>query len=127
MPNPKGQVYGKPVHHGINQLKNQRSLQAVAEERAGCRCQGLRVLNSYWVSQDSTYKFYEIIMVIPSTRPYVVILMYNGFVRPEPSTEKCAASPLLDVSPAVSERDTSSTRRRVALVVLHGRGTTPTR
>jgi len=30
-PAPKGQVYGKPKSVGINQLKNQRSLQAVAE------------------------------------------------------------------------------------------------
>merc|ERR1712170_20715 len=62
-PAPKGQIYGKPVHHGINELKNQRSLQAVAEERVGRRCKALRILNSYWVGQDSTYKFFEVIMV----------------------------------------------------------------
>jgi large subunit ribosomal protein L15e len=64
-PVPKGQVYGKPKSVGINQLKNQRSLQAVAEERVGRKCKGLRVLNSYWVGQDSTYKFYEVICVDP--------------------------------------------------------------
>merc|ERR1712186_189436 len=26
---------------------------------------GLRVLNSYWVAQDSTYKYYEVVMVDP--------------------------------------------------------------
>lgn len=31
----------------------------------GRKCGALRVLNSYWVAQDSTYKFYEIIMVDP--------------------------------------------------------------
>jgi Ribosomal L15 len=30
-PAPKGQVYGKPKSVGINQLKNQRSHQAIAE------------------------------------------------------------------------------------------------
>ena len=30
-PVPKGQVYGKPANCGVNQLKNQRSLQAIAE------------------------------------------------------------------------------------------------
>merc|ERR1712062_742372 len=64
-PVPKGATYGKPTNMGVNQLKNQRSLQAVAEERAGRYCKALRVLNSYWVGQDSTYKFYEIIMVDP--------------------------------------------------------------
>ena len=33
------------------------------QERVGRRCAGLRLLNSYWVGQDSTFKFYECIMV----------------------------------------------------------------
>ncbi|CAN0228818.1 unnamed protein product [Rangifer tarandus platyrhynchus] len=56
-PVPKGATYGKPVHHGVNQLKFARSLQSVAEERAGRHCGALRVLNSYRV-EDSTYKFF---------------------------------------------------------------------
>jgi len=35
------------------------------QERAGRYCGALRVLNSYWVGQDSTYKFYEVILVDP--------------------------------------------------------------
>jgi len=65
-PVPKGQVYGKPKSVCINQLKNQRSLQAVAEERVGRKCRALRVLNSYWVGQDSTYKFFEVICADPN-------------------------------------------------------------
>lgn len=65
-PNPKGIVYGKPKGHGINQLKFARNLRSVAEERAGRNCANLRVLNSYWVNQDATYKYYEVIMVDPS-------------------------------------------------------------
>ena len=64
-PVPKGQVYGKPKSCGVNQLKNQRSLQAVAEERVGRRCKALRVLNSYWIGEDSTYKYFEVILVDP--------------------------------------------------------------
>merc|ERR1712025_313298 len=64
-PVPKGCTYGKPKTHGINQLKFQRSQRNVAEERAGRKCGALRVLNSYWVGQDSTYKFYEVILVDP--------------------------------------------------------------
>nr|XP_014334019.1 PREDICTED: 60S ribosomal protein L15 isoform X2 [Bos mutus] len=55
----------KPVHHGVNQLKFARSLQSVAEERAGRHCGALRVLNSYWVGEDSTYKFFEVILIDP--------------------------------------------------------------
>ncbi|KAK7811983.1 hypothetical protein U0070_022943 [Myodes glareolus] len=63
---PKGATYSKAVHHGVNQLKFARSLQSVAEERAGCHFVGLlRVLNSYWVGDDSTYKFFEVILIDP--------------------------------------------------------------
>ncbi len=64
-PVPKGATYGKPTNQGVNQLKFQRSLQSVAEERAGRRCGALRVLNSYWLCEDSTYKYFEIIMLDP--------------------------------------------------------------
>ncbi|KAI8823524.1 ribosomal protein L15e [Fimicolochytrium jonesii] len=62
---PKGQVYGKPASQGISQLKYQRSARATAEERVGRKCGNLRVLNSYWVNQDATYKFFEVIAVDP--------------------------------------------------------------
>ncbi|XP_075866490.1 large ribosomal subunit protein eL15-like [Microcebus murinus] len=64
-PVPKGATYGKPVHHGVNQLKFAGSLQSVAEERAGCHCGALRVLNFYWVGEDSMYRFFEIILIDP--------------------------------------------------------------
>ena len=50
-PNPKGIVYGKPKNQGINQLKWVRNLKSKAEERAGRKLGGLRVLNSYWINQ----------------------------------------------------------------------------
>ncbi|KAJ5807750.1 hypothetical protein N7474_009019 [Penicillium riverlandense] len=64
-PVPKGATYGKPTNHGVNQLKYQRALKATAEERVGRRCANLRVLNSYWINQDSTYKYFEVICVDP--------------------------------------------------------------
>ena len=38
----------------------------MAEETVGRKMPALRVLNSYWVGQDATFKFYEVIMVDPS-------------------------------------------------------------
>ena len=74
-PNSKGIVFGKPKHQGINQLKFRRSLRSVAEERIGRRvAANLRVLNSYWVNQDSTYKYFEVIMVDPN----------HGAIRKDP-------------------------------------------
>merc|ERR1739838_410830 len=37
----------------------------IAEQRVGRVASNLRVLNSYWVSQDASNKFYEVIMVDP--------------------------------------------------------------
>ena len=37
----------------------------VFQERVGRKCGALRVLNSYWVAQDSTFKFYEVICIDP--------------------------------------------------------------
>merc|ERR1712159_252802 len=62
---PKGIVYGKPVTQGITKLKPKRNAQARAEEKVGRKCGGLRVLNSYWVNEDSTYKYFEVILVDP--------------------------------------------------------------
>ena len=62
----KGIVYGKPSTQGITQLKFARSLRSVAEERIGRAAGNLRVLNSYWVNQDATYKYFEVILVDPN-------------------------------------------------------------
>jgi large subunit ribosomal protein L15e len=67
-PVPKGRVNGKPASVGVNELKFTRNLRSLAEERVGRKIGGLRVLNSYWVAQDSTYKYYEVIMVDPTKK-----------------------------------------------------------
>jgi hypothetical protein len=54
----KGILSGKPSSVGINQLKPTRNLRSKAEERVGRAIGGLRVLNSYWIAQDGTYKYY---------------------------------------------------------------------
>merc|ERR1712196_156924 len=64
-PNPKGITYGKPKNQGINHYKYARNHRATAEGRVAKRCGNLRILNSYWVAQDSSYKYYECIMVDP--------------------------------------------------------------
>nr|ALS04623.1 60S ribosomal protein L15 [Pseudodiaptomus poplesia]ALS04908.1 60S ribosomal protein L15 [Pseudodiaptomus poplesia]AQS22656.1 60S ribosomal protein L15 [Pseudodiaptomus poplesia] len=62
----KGCPYGKPKTSGaVKKQKPERNLQSIAEERTGRRLPGLRVLNSYWVAQDSTYKYFEVILIDP--------------------------------------------------------------
>jgi len=65
-PVPKGKTMGKPKNQGVNQLKFARNHRSVAEERVGRRCGNLRVLNSYWINQDASYKYFEVILVDPS-------------------------------------------------------------
>ena len=60
-----GIVHGKPVNSGINHLKFGRNLRSVAEERVGRHAMNMRVLNSYWVNQDATFKYFEVICVDP--------------------------------------------------------------
>jgi len=62
---PGGRVNGKPKNQGITGLKHKQNFRAIAEARVGKRLRSLRVLNTYWVNQDATYKYYETILVDP--------------------------------------------------------------
>ena len=62
----KGITYGKPGGQGVRKQKARRNLRNIAEERVGSRCGNLRVLNSYWINDDATYKYYEVILVDPA-------------------------------------------------------------
>ena len=63
---PKGCVYGKPRNSGaIRKLKAARTHKSVAEERVARKCSNMRVLNTYWVGQDASFKFFEVILVDP--------------------------------------------------------------
>jgi large subunit ribosomal protein L15e len=61
----KGVTYGKPKNQGINEIKFARNKKSIAEEKVGKLCGNLRVLNSYWINQDSIYKYFEVILVDP--------------------------------------------------------------
>ena len=113
----------------MNQLKYQRSLKSTAEERVGRRCANLRVLNSYWINQDSTYKYFEIILVDPQHKAIRRDSRINWIVKPvhkvSSGTNHQFTTPLRNSSianlaallplgrrAAVSARATSSTRQR---------------
>merc|ERR1712241_127991 len=57
---PKGCVYGKPRNSGAI-----RKLKSAAEERVARKCSNMRVLNTYWVGQDASFKFFEVILIDP--------------------------------------------------------------
>ena len=85
----KGIVYGKPVHQGIRKLKKTRSHRSVAEEKVGRKFANLRVLNSYWVNQDATMKYYEVILVDPSHPKIRNDSRINWIVNPVHKHREC--------------------------------------
>ncbi len=56
----------KPAGMGVKKLTPGKSLRWIAEERAARRYPNLEVLNSYYVAEDGTHKWFEIIMVDPN-------------------------------------------------------------
>lgn len=78
----KGAVCGKPAAQGVTQLKPTRSLRCLAEERVGRKIPSLRVLNSYWVGEDTTFKFFEVILVDPSHKAIRRDAHINWIVKP---------------------------------------------
>ncbi|GMF73656.1 unnamed protein product [Aspergillus oryzae var. brunneus] len=138
-------IVGKPTNQGINQLKYQRALRATAEERVGRRCANLRVLNSYWINQDSTYKYFEVILVDPQHKAIrrdarinwicnaVHKVRFSCPVLPggllliwlsANSTARPVVLPPLARSPVVSTRATATTTPRLA-AATPGSSTTP--
>lgn len=51
---------------GKNKITAGKSIQRIAEERAGKKYPNMEVLNSYWVGEDGKLKWYEVILVDPS-------------------------------------------------------------
>jgi large subunit ribosomal protein L15e len=53
-------------HTGMAKITMAKSIQRIAEERAGRRFRNMEVLNSYWVGEDGKHKWYEVLLVNPS-------------------------------------------------------------
>ena len=50
---------------GVNRIGRRKNIQRIAEERAARKHPNMRVLNSYWVGEDGSQKWHEIILVDP--------------------------------------------------------------
>jgi large subunit ribosomal protein L15e len=51
---------------GVNRIGRKKNLQRIAEERSTRKYPNLRVLNSYWVGEDGSQKWFEVIMLDPN-------------------------------------------------------------
>ncbi|AFZ70171.1 ribosomal protein L15E [Caldisphaera lagunensis DSM 15908] len=56
----------RPKRMGVNAITLRKSLRLIAEERAQNRYPDLVVLGSYYVGEDGTHKWYEVILIDPS-------------------------------------------------------------
>ena len=54
-----------PKRRGLVKITMAKSIQRIAEERTARHYPNLEVLNSYWVGEDGTHKYYEVILVDP--------------------------------------------------------------
>ena len=50
---------------GVNNITRRKNLQRIGEERASRKFRNLRVLNSYWVGEDGSQKWFEVILLDP--------------------------------------------------------------
>ena len=50
---------------GVNRITRRKNLQRIGEERSSRKYRNLRVLNSYWVGEDGTQKWFEVILIDP--------------------------------------------------------------
>lgn len=50
---------------GVNRVTRRKNTQRIAEERATRKYPNLRVLNSYWVGEDGSRRWFEVILVDP--------------------------------------------------------------
>jgi large subunit ribosomal protein L15e len=55
----------RTVRQGVNKLTRRKNIQRMAEERCTRKHPNLRVLNSYWVGEDGSQKWFEVIMIDP--------------------------------------------------------------
>ena len=51
---------------GVTRITRRKNIQRVAEERCARKYPNLRVLNSYWVGEDGSQKWHEVIMLDPN-------------------------------------------------------------
>ncbi|ERG89923.1 MAG: ribosomal protein L15E [halophilic archaeon J07HX5] len=56
----------RSARQGVTRITRRKNIQRVAEERATRKYPNLRVLNSYWVGEDGSQKWHEIIMIDPN-------------------------------------------------------------
>ncbi|RBI63565.1 50S ribosomal protein L15e [Halomicrococcus sp. NG-SE-24] len=50
---------------GVNRIGRRKNIQRIAEERVSRKFPNLRVLNSYWVGEDGSQKWHEVILLDP--------------------------------------------------------------
>ncbi|MFB6071051.1 MAG: 50S ribosomal protein L15e [Halanaeroarchaeum sp.] len=51
---------------GVNRIGRSKNLQHIAEERSTRKYPNLRVLNSYWVGEDGSQRWFEVVLVDPN-------------------------------------------------------------
>jgi large subunit ribosomal protein L15e len=72
----------RPKHKGVLRMTLHKSLRRIAEERAQKHYPNLEVLNSYWVGEDGKQKFFEVILLDPSSPDILADRQLNWIASP---------------------------------------------
>ncbi|MFW6152859.1 MAG: 50S ribosomal protein L15e [Halobacteriota archaeon] len=55
----------RSTRQGVHRIGRSKNTQQIAEERTSRKYPNLRVLNSYWVGEDGSHRWFEVILVDP--------------------------------------------------------------
>ncbi|GAG41646.1 unnamed protein product, partial [marine sediment metagenome] len=58
----------RPKRMGITKLTRRISIQGIGEKKVNRKYPNMEVLNSYWVGEDGTHKYFEVILVDPVSK-----------------------------------------------------------
>jgi large subunit ribosomal protein L15e len=73
----------KPKRMGVNKLTRRKSIQSIAEERAGKKFPNMEVLNSYVIGLDGKNKYFEVILVDPASPSVLKDKDLNWLAEPQ--------------------------------------------
>jgi len=58
----------RPKRMGVKKLTRRVSIQGIGEKKVNRKYPNMEVLNSYWVGEDGTHKYFEVILVDPMSK-----------------------------------------------------------
>lgn len=111
----------RPKRMGQSRFSPKKSKQVIAEQRASNKYENLEVLNSYWVAEDGTFKWYEVIMVDPD-HPQIKSDDDINWITEQRNRVERGLTPAARKSRGLRKKGTGAEKVRPSQGANHGRG-----